>query len=345
MGSNEQPPTDLWLQRSRLSGIIITAFTYGIYFILSINACVALRRNHARTPESDKPGKRRSRFLLVYVIVTFLLSSIAIGANARYTEDIWINYGALGKPSPEYMIVNEFEFWYNRLATVSSFVQIWIMDFLVLYRCCVIWNFSIWVGSFMGIILATIIGFTISVMISIHESKVFVSFQSQLGFLIVSCIYNITFTSLVVYRLMSIRKQVTSIMGEDYASMYSKLTVILVESAALYFVVEAIFLVSFALRSNVQNLVFMQYPNIQGISLLLIIVRVAQGKDNYDGQRLRVATDVESSRLEFTSCPPAESLVLATTPGAAMALETFSVPHIPCPSPELFIRGSGKDRS
>ncbi|KAK1216433.1 hypothetical protein PQX77_020953 [Marasmius sp. AFHP31] len=186
-------------------------------------------------------------------------------------------------------------------------------------------------------------------MISIHESKVFVSLQSQLGFLIVSCIYNITFTSLVVYRLMSIRKQVTSIMGEDYASMYSKLTVILVESAALYFVVEAIFLVSFALKSNVQNLVFMQYPNVQGISLLLIIVRVAQGKDNYGqpNRRLRVATDVESSRLEFTSCPPAESLVLATTttPGAAMALETFSVPHIPstsCSSPDLFVRSSGK---
>ncbi|TFK32559.1 hypothetical protein BDQ12DRAFT_585717, partial [Crucibulum laeve] len=270
---------DAWLEKSRLDGMILDGFTYGIFFLLSIQSVIAIYRGIRRS-SNGKLGKRHGYILIAYVLVTFLLGTIGVAANARYTEDIWINFRGEGR-TPEDLILNEFDFWYNRLAIDSQEIMVWIMDLLLLYRCIIIWNYRPWVVILMTSVYLTIIGLSIAVMISAGRSAVFFNLHLQLAFLALSCSFNFLFTLLVCLKLLHARKQIKDVLGPEHATTYTSLTATLVESTALYFVCDLIFLFAFAFHSNVQNLILLENCLIQAISQLLIILRVAQGRD-YD---------------------------------------------------------------
>ncbi|KAL0571989.1 hypothetical protein V5O48_009969 [Marasmius crinis-equi] len=285
-------PTDLWLQRSRLDGMILAGFTYGIFFLLSIQAFQTVYRG-SKSP-SVKLRRWQIQAMYAYIISTFILSTMGFACNARYTEDIWINFRQNGGDrSPEDLIINEFDFWWNRMAIDSNFVMIWIMDLLLLYRCFVIWNYKTWVVGVMSIVYLGIVGLSIAVMYFAQQGAVFFNIEVQIAFLSMSCTFNLLFTILVSTRLLSMRRQITELLGKEHARTYTSITATLVESASLYFVFDVIFLFAFGFKSNVQNLILLEYSSIQGIAELLIIVRVARGED-YD-------TDIttRNTRMDF----------------------------------------------
>jgi hypothetical protein len=126
--SSDTPPTDLWLEQSRLDGMMLGAVTYGEYlvygnleinsraatggfFILTVQAAAALIQ---RPRHGGKIADHRLA-LLVYVVVTFILGTIGFAANAKYTEMIWIDLrGALGGPVE--LIENEMTYPINVVA-------------------------------------------------------------------------------------------------------------------------------------------------------------------------------------------------------------------------------------
>ncbi|KAK7040762.1 hypothetical protein VNI00_009668 [Paramarasmius palmivorus] len=286
-------PRDLWLQRSRLNGMILAAFVYGIFFLLSIQAWIAVRRGSQSS--RTKLSKWQVRLLYAYIAVTFILGTMGFACNTRYTEDIWINF--VGQRAPEDLIINEFDYWWNRMAIDSNFVMIWIMDLLLLYRCFVIWNYQIWVIGLMSTAYLGIIGLSIAVMHYAQMSAVFFNIKVQIAFLVLSCTFNLLFTVLVSTRLLGLRKQIIQSLGDEHAKTYTSVTATLVESAALYFVFDVIFVFAFGFKSNVQNLILLEYSSIQGIAELLIIVRVARGQD-YD----RTIT-TKTTRIDFHRQP------------------------------------------
>ncbi|KAJ7241714.1 hypothetical protein B0H12DRAFT_42077 [Mycena haematopus] len=290
--SGELPSSDPWLERSRLDGMILDGFTYGIFFLLSIEACIAIYKGgkSARV----KLSKQQARVLIAYVVLTFTLGSMGFAANARYTEDIWINFRG-GDRTPSFLITNEFDYWYNRLAIDTNFVMVWLMNLLLLYRCCVIWNYQILVVVLMSSVYLAIISLSIAVMVYAGNSAIFFNLNVQLSFLVLSCTYNLLFTILVATRLLAARNQIISLLGPEHAVTYTSITATLVESAALYFVFDVIFVVTFATHSNVENLILLENCLIQGIAQLLIIKRVAKGRE-YDST---MATQVASTRLAF----------------------------------------------
>ncbi|KAL0060100.1 hypothetical protein AAF712_013117 [Marasmius tenuissimus] len=283
-------PTDLWLQRSRLDGMILAGFTYGIFFLLSLQALKATYRGS----QSQKLRKWQIHLMYVYIIVTFVLATVGFACNARYTEDIWINFRYTTDRSPEDLIINEFDYWWNIMAIDSNFVMIWIMDLLLLYRCFVIWNYQIWVIGIMSAVYLGIIGLSISVMHFAQQRAVFFNIKVQIAFLVMSCTFNLLFTVLVSTKLLSMRRQIIQVLGKEHAKTYTSITATLVESASLYFVFDVIFLFAFGFGSHVQNLILLEYSSIQGIAELLIIVRVARGED-YD---THVATKT-LTRMDF----------------------------------------------
>lgn len=66
---------------------------------------------------------------------------------------------------------------------------------------------------------------------------------------------NITLTAVIVLRLVLVRKELVDVLGAEYAQQYTSLIAIVVESALLYSVTSIMYLIAFALNSNVQNLV------------------------------------------------------------------------------------------
>ncbi|KAG1796494.1 uncharacterized protein BJ212DRAFT_1489317 [Suillus subaureus] len=85
--SSDTPSTDLWLERSRLDGMMLGAVSYGGFFILTVQAAATLMR---RPQHGGKIADHRLA-LLPYVLITFVLGTIGFAANAKYTQMIWID--------------------------------------------------------------------------------------------------------------------------------------------------------------------------------------------------------------------------------------------------------------
>lgn len=121
------PQTDLWLERSRLDGMMLGAVSYGVFtscsfeiglctskggfFFLTVQAATALLRR----PRYGGKIARHRVVLLLYILITFMLGTVGFAANARYTEMIWIDLrDAPGGPAA--LIDDEFNYKINVLA-------------------------------------------------------------------------------------------------------------------------------------------------------------------------------------------------------------------------------------
>lgn len=89
---------------------------------------------------------------------------------------------------------------------------------------------------------------------------------------------NILVTSLIVARLFAIRRRTKAVLSASHSKTYTSIAAMLVESAALYSVTALIFIVTYARNSNVQNLILPLLGQVQAISPLLIMWRVARGQ-------------------------------------------------------------------
>jgi hypothetical protein len=70
-----------------------------------------------------------------------------------------------------------------------------------------------------------------------------------------SIAYNIAMTLVIVGRIFYMRKQVASVLGQEYAKSYTSLASMFIESGAIYSIVGLIFIVAYAVDSDVQYLV------------------------------------------------------------------------------------------
>ena len=71
----------------------------------------------------------------------------------------------------------------------------------------------------------------------------------------ISIATNTILTIAIIVRLVMARKQLKTVMGIEHALEYTSLIAIFVESASLYTITSLIYLVAFAVNSNVQNLI------------------------------------------------------------------------------------------
>ena len=128
------PNTNLWLERSRLAGMILAAVTYGKFFcdpsvivlmqsetsllLLGIFFLLTIQTNAVliRRPRRDSQTTRHRWMLLGYVWITFSLATIGFAGNARYTEMIWIDLRST-PGGPAVLILGEMNYPVNMMAS------------------------------------------------------------------------------------------------------------------------------------------------------------------------------------------------------------------------------------
>ncbi|KAF8548282.1 hypothetical protein OG21DRAFT_1564907 [Imleria badia] len=272
--SSSTPNTDLWLERSRLDGMLLSAVSYGecIFFLLTIQATVALTRRPRHC--AQVPHHRRT--LLGYVWITFVLATVGFAGNARYTEIIWIDLrDAPGGPAA--LIQDELSYRINVMALTCYYIMEWFMQALLLHRCFVLWGWKKTVVVPMSILYATMIAMSILVLAE-SSGAVFYNINSQLAYLCLQVGLTFLYTLLVAGRLFALRIQMRDTLGREHVRPYETAAIMVVESAALYSALGILFILTFALHSNVCNLVFLSISHVQGIVQLLIIIRVAKGR-------------------------------------------------------------------
>jgi len=101
------------------------------------------------------------------------------------------------------------------------------------------------------------------------SGTVYYNIKSQLAFLCIEVGMTVIYTLLVVGRLVRYRRQMESFVSKEHLRTYDEVMTMVVESAALYSIVGIIFIISFALHSDISNLVFLAISHIQVSSKLL----------------------------------------------------------------------------
>ncbi|KAI6044611.1 hypothetical protein EDC04DRAFT_323531 [Pisolithus marmoratus] len=262
------PNTDLWLERSRLDGMVLGAVSYGVLLLLTFQAMVAIfsRRRHGNG----------ASWLLAYVVVTFILATIGFAANVKYTEMIWIDLrDAPGGPVA--LIQDELSYWINVMALTCYYVMEWLMQALLLYRCVVVWNGNKFVAIFITSLILTMVGLSI-VILAGASGTVFYNINAQLAYLCIEVGMTVMYTLLVSWRLLKFRWGMEGLVGGEHLRIYNAAVTMVVESAAMYSVLGIAFIISYALHSNISNLVFLSISHVQAIAQLIIIIRVVQGR-------------------------------------------------------------------
>ncbi|KAG1845284.1 hypothetical protein DFJ58DRAFT_730878 [Suillus subalutaceus] len=269
-----ETPTDLWLERSRLDGMMLGAVSYGGFFILTVQAAAAL----IQWPRHGRKIADHRLTLLGYILITFVLGTVGFAANAKYTEMIWIDLrDAPGGPVA--LIENEVAYPINIVAISCYFVMEWCMQALLIHRCCVIWNWARCVIIPMSTIYIAMITMSILVLIQSSAGVIWYNINVQLAYLCIEVGLSVIYTVLVTNRLLVMRGLMRQVMQEqEYSSIYNTSILMVIESAMLYSVCAIIYIVSFALHSNITNLCFLSISHVQGIAQLLIIIRVARGQ-------------------------------------------------------------------
>ncbi|KAG2135106.1 hypothetical protein DEU56DRAFT_949454 [Suillus clintonianus] len=272
--SSQTPQTDLSIDRFRLDGMMLACALYGIYFLLTAQAWIALMQ---RPRDGEKIAEHR-RALLFYVFITFALGSVKFGVDVKYTERILITFrDAPGDPLPR---IKHYTNWRaNVLALSAGHVQQWFMQALRLYRCFVIWNWSRWVMVPMITIYVAMIMLSIIVVFQSSTGTLFYNITVELAYLCIEVGLTLIYTILVTNRLFAMRERMRQIMVQYDSKTYNTIALAVIESAALYSVFAIIFIVAFAIHAHgVTILCFLSIGNIQGIAQLFIIIRVAQGR-------------------------------------------------------------------
>ncbi|KAG2031906.1 hypothetical protein BDR03DRAFT_971521 [Suillus americanus] len=272
--SSYTPKTDLWIERSRLAGMLLGCVSYGVFFLLTVQSCVALMR---RPQYGGKIAGHRLA-LLSYVVITFVLVTISVAANAKYTEMIWINLrDAPGGPLA--LIENEMPYRINVLALSSGHVGEWFMHALLLHRCFALWKWAKRVTIPMITLFLAMIGLSIRIQMLASSGIAFYDIDVEPAYLCTQVGLNVIYTILVVYILLDMRNKMKAVVAQYDSSLYDTVVLMMVESAMGYSIFTIIFIVAFALHLNgITTLCFLSIGQVQGISQLFIILRVATGR-------------------------------------------------------------------
>ncbi|KAJ8582394.1 hypothetical protein M405DRAFT_867888 [Rhizopogon salebrosus TDB-379] len=270
--SSDPPQTDLWLERSRLAGMILAAVSYGGLFILTVQAASALMQ---RPRHGGKIAEHRY-WLLFYVFSTFVLGTVGFAGNAKYTEMIWIDLRD-AKGGPTALINDELNYRINVLVVICYYIMEWFMQVLLLHRCFVIWNWERYVMVPMISLFIAMIAMSILVLIQASTGVIWYNINTVLIYYSLQVGISVLYTILVTNRLLVMRGQIKQILGE-YSGIYNTIVLMIIESTMLYTPLAILFILTFAFHSYISNLCFLGISHVQGIAQLLIIVRVARGR-------------------------------------------------------------------
>ncbi|TFK32987.1 hypothetical protein BDQ12DRAFT_616092, partial [Crucibulum laeve] len=94
----------------------------------------------------------------------------------------------------------------------------------------------------------------------------------------ISMSLNALATTSIIARLVSQRHRIVIVLREEYASNYTGIIAMLIESAMLPLVFDVCFIVAFACKAPIMNVIPQLIGHIQVIAPLLIVLRVAKGR-------------------------------------------------------------------
>ncbi|KAF7965220.1 hypothetical protein HWV62_45047 [Athelia sp. TMB] len=258
-----------------LIGDAVSLVAYGIVFSLCVLCLRALFGSR-----SHNPNRRRSWLLSSYVLAMFALATIFVTTNTKsLLEGLIQNRNYPGGP---------LAYWangYARALTVvpnaASVISSWMADALLLYRCYIIFNGQPWV---IAVPAAMYLGSaSMGVMVLYQASRPSATLWTKLAvnfglpYFIITVSLNVTISCLISMRLLVYRYRMHQAFpgGNSTTAPYASIASLLIESSALYAISSLLFIGPYAAGSYLSKVFLPILTQVQAISPLLIILRVA----------------------------------------------------------------------
>jgi len=268
--------TEYWSEVTHLNGqTVLSGFSFGILFTLYV-LCM-----DAFLPQFKKPAHRKSAlFNIVYTTTILILVGTGTASNARLTQIIWIeNRNYPGGPAK--FLEQEQNYSVYVWGWAMYVIASWLQDAYVIYRCLVFWDWSIWVFTLPVILLASV-GTSIALLIETGNSSegVFgpLTLDLAICWYIFSVSVNVFATIAIVGRLLWKRRAINAILGKEHSKSYTGVVAMLIESAAMYSILGLIFIGCYFRQNPAGDLILPFLGNLEGISPMMIIYRVAVGR-------------------------------------------------------------------
>ncbi|CCM05255.1 uncharacterized protein FIBRA_07465 [Fibroporia radiculosa] len=303
---------ETWLQGALLSNI-----AYGMQLTLFVMCFVTLVR------KMDRHNFRRQLFLLSFICVIFTIGTLFMGSQAKFTQQAFIEYRNYpGGPS----VYEEAEFAnpVDEIANVCFVVGNWLLDAFLVWRFMVIFrDFGQgWLAAltfFPVLMLLASVALGLALLIDMTGSSPFAFVNITLAYYVMSLSLNVIVTLLIVGRLLIYRRRMARVFGTKESSDYLNISAILIESASLYSIFAVLFIVPFGLGNSLANVFLDSVSQVQIVSSLLIIYRVATGKAWSQSSATELTTNPSTTAIQLKHMG---SMRFATVTNASTAVDS-----------------------
>ncbi|TCD61071.1 hypothetical protein EIP91_009075 [Steccherinum ochraceum] len=283
------------LDLAQLIALFVQSVLYGV-FLVSFAMCLHALWN------SQLPSSGQKRMFVVVTLLLFVFATSGVAFGLRHVIDAFIYYHGSGGAAQE---LSDISYWVNVMEGLMYNLQTSIADFVMIYRCFVLYGRSwsiiavlivLWLagigdkvlpltwfnsGSRYSVceVFTTYAQFTEHRATNLDTKRVIPWLASILA---VTMALNVIATGLIVYRIWSVehRSKDFIICSRDSSgrkeSALKRAMRIIIESGVLYTVSVFLFFVTFLAKNNAQYATSHAVVQIIGIAFNMIIIRVNQ---------------------------------------------------------------------
>nr|GAT43651.1 predicted protein [Mycena chlorophos] len=269
----------LTFERAFYVGSYLTAILYGMHLV------VFFLSNYFFLASPD--WRKESMFYICYGTIMLLLWTVAHSCNAAFGMAIWIEHRDALPGGPEQWMDENLSAWFNTLGTTAGIAMNLMADALLLYRCFIICGLdprsrrALW----FTFPLLVYFGAMAMAILLIYESAIpGASFFSGnpvsfgVPYVALTLSLNVMTTIAICARLLTVRRKVRSVLGDQHCQTYTGVVAVMLESALPFTALGIVYAVAYARNSDYSFAVLQVWADFCAISPQLIILRVALGK-------------------------------------------------------------------
>ncbi|KAF8890193.1 hypothetical protein BD779DRAFT_291861 [Infundibulicybe gibba] len=272
------PASRVTLERYFLAADFISGVGYGAQGVLYL-ICIHYLW-------SQRKARRINKFMLAYITLLFLLSTVLRVTLAHRTQLVFIeNRNFPGGPLEYYEA--SLGGALNIVSQAAGVAQLFLSELFMVWRCWVVW-YSVsrraayavtFLPAFMLVVSPS--GVALYFFATVHLNSpvaVHITAWILIHYTLVLSANAIT-TGLILARLIAHRRAVRMTLATPHAKEYASLISMLVESAVFYSIIGVGYLIVTGMGSPIRELLIDATISTQQISGYLIIARLAHGRE------------------------------------------------------------------
>ncbi|KAF8890187.1 hypothetical protein BD779DRAFT_291721 [Infundibulicybe gibba] len=232
----------------------------------------------------QRKARRNNKFMLAYITLLFLISTVVQVAWAHRTQLVFIEHRDFPGGPWAYYKVSDGEAP-GIVSRSAGMVLMFLSDILMVWRCWVVWysvsrRAAYAVAFLPALILAALLATFVPCSLMIHPNTPFAGAHTTawvISWYTLMLSVNVLATGFILTRLIMHRLAMRTI-ASPHAGEFTSLISMLIESAAFYSMVGVGYLIVTGVRSPVREPFMDAMISMQQISAYLIIARLAHGR-------------------------------------------------------------------